>query len=332
MMDDAIRERHRSRVAALTADPPAQLGDEVRWAGHYAADAVLVKPDGGVLRGLAEIARFLDDPLTRPVETDLLQAERAGAGGYAIAAYRTVGPTAQAGTTLTIYSGPPTAPVIGVQVYGPTLQPRSLDEWKECRSTIDRFDRLLVDVRKYGFTLLTGLLTAGAFAFVKLDTTPVPDAARVGISLVLMVLVLGLFTVDRYIEMLLRAAVTRARTLETALGLRLTHMLSSVAESVGTATWATWLYTLFVLSAIVPWVVSTATPWRSPLVIATTPGPARVVTILGLAFAVLLWIYHAWTRLGLRAGLGETTLRRAAAAALEEWKARLQAWKVRLGL
>ena len=80
-----------------------------------------------------------------------------------------------------------------------------------------RFDKLIVDVRKYGFTLITGLLTASAFAFVKLDSLSVPDAARIGVSLVLMVLVLGLFTVDRYLEIFLRSAVTRARALETTL-------------------------------------------------------------------------------------------------------------------
>src|SRR6516225_8736097 len=30
-----------------------------------------------------------------------------------------------------------------------------LDEWKECRLTIDRFDKILVDLRKVGFSFIT---------------------------------------------------------------------------------------------------------------------------------------------------------------------------------
>jgi hypothetical protein len=151
-----------------------------------------------------------------------------------------------------------------------------------------------------------------------------------------MVLVFGLFTVDRYIEMFLRAAVTRARALEAALDLRLTYMISSAADGAQTSTWATWLYTLFMLCAIVPWIVSTAQPWHSPLTIVVTPGPSRVVTVIGLAFTVLLWIYHAWTRLGLRAGLESTTKLRVLSQIIEERRAAvgrlMEQARVRFGL
>jgi hypothetical protein len=258
---------------------------------------------------LAQIAAYLNDQTARPTELELLQAERRGPGGYTVAAYKTAGHPPSTGTAFTAYTESAGTLLVSADVYAGVLVPRALDEWKECRTSIDRFDKLIVDVRKYGFTLITGLLTASAFAFVKLDSVPVPDAARVGVSLVLMVLVLGLFTVDRYLEILLRSAVTRARILEIALDFRLTHMISNVAEGAGTSTWATWLYTFFMLSAIVPWVVSTTAPLKSPFTIATTPGPARVVTVIGLAFTASLWAYHAWTRLGLRAGLTETTKR-----------------------
>ena len=306
-MDAALQDRHRQRVATLNATPPAT--DAAAWTPHYAADALLVKPDGQVLRGLAQVVAYLNDQAARPVELELLQAERLGDSGYTVAVYKTAGHPPRTGTAFTVYTESAGALLVSADVYGGALLPRALDEWKECRTSIDRFDKLIVDVRKYGFTLITGLLTASAFAFVKLDSVSVPDAARVGVSLVLMVLVLGLFTVDRYLEIFLRSAVTRARALETALDFRLTRMISNVAEGAETSTWATWLYTFFMLCAIVPWVVATTDPWRSPLAIATTPGPARVVTFIGLAFTASLWIYHAWTRLGLRAGLAETTKR-----------------------
>lgn len=43
------------------------------------------------------------------------------------------------------------------------------NEWNECRCSIARFDTIIVDIRKYGFTLITGPLTADAFLFVKVS-------------------------------------------------------------------------------------------------------------------------------------------------------------------
>jgi hypothetical protein len=36
------------------------------------------------------------------------------------------------------------------------------DEWKECRTSIDRFDKLLVDLRKTGFGFITAIVGAAA--------------------------------------------------------------------------------------------------------------------------------------------------------------------------
>jgi hypothetical protein len=41
-------------------------------------------------------------------------------------------------------------------------------EWQKCRETADRLDGILVDLRKYGFTILTGLTTAGSFLSLSL--------------------------------------------------------------------------------------------------------------------------------------------------------------------
>ncbi len=39
----------------------------------------------------------------------------------------------------------------------------SRKEWEECFDQVDKFDGYLIDARKYGFTLITGLTTAGSF-------------------------------------------------------------------------------------------------------------------------------------------------------------------------
>jgi hypothetical protein len=88
-------------------------------------------------------------------------------------------------------------------------------EWSECRALIGRFDTILSDLRKYGFTLVTGLFTASALISGLSSTTTAPgDHAAVFIGI--MVLVLVLFFIDTYYETLLNGAVERALDLEHA--------------------------------------------------------------------------------------------------------------------
>lgn len=84
------------------------------------------------------------------------------------------------------------------------------EEWTECRQTIARFDTILIDLRKYGFTIITGLLTAGSF--LGFDT---PTASlQVGVIIVTMVLIVILYWMDIYYQNLLYGAVLRAIFLE----------------------------------------------------------------------------------------------------------------------
>jgi hypothetical protein len=85
----------------------------------------------------------------------------------------------------------------------------SLSEWQECRTTIGRFDTILADVRKYGFTLVTVLLAANA-----LVTTSNPVVDHVAAAIVVMLLLLVLFMIDNFYWALLQAAVGRALDIE----------------------------------------------------------------------------------------------------------------------
>lgn len=170
------------------------------------------------------------------------------------------------------------------------------DEWKECRTSIGRFDNYLVDLRKYGFTLITGLSTANYFWFhrpVDPSSGKCPTAAEVfpteaGVALVLTLLIAALFVVDRSYEVLLHAAVKRGIELETTCDAALTTRLSKVASRAKTDTWAAVIYGLFMLVAQIPWVLSSnaidAKILRAILVAAT-------LTILVLGF----W-YHLYTK------------------------------------
>jgi hypothetical protein len=83
------------------------------------------------------------------------------------------------------------------------------DEWKRSRDTIDRYAGVLTDLRKYGFTLITGILTAGSF----LGFSSTAALAQVAVIIVTMILVVVLYWLDTSYQSLLFGAVFRARYL-----------------------------------------------------------------------------------------------------------------------
>ena len=84
------------------------------------------------------------------------------------------------------------------------------EEWRECRDLIGRLDGTLADLRKYGFSLVTTLLTAGGIVTSLTNGRP----ARAVASEVIMVLVAALFGLDAYYSTALGGAVDRALNLE----------------------------------------------------------------------------------------------------------------------
>jgi hypothetical protein len=79
-----------------------------------------------------------------------------------------------------------------------------LTEWQECRATIGRLDGTIADLRKFGFSLVTVLITASSFQGERTRS----------VSIAIMTLIAALFAVDRYYTLLLNAAVERALDLE----------------------------------------------------------------------------------------------------------------------
>ena len=91
-----------------------------------------------------------------------------------------------------------------------------MSEWSECRKSIERFDTTIVDLRKYGFTLVTLLITAEAYFFTSGEA--MSFQSRAAASFVIMVLILALYIIDRCQENFLRGAVARACEIEQELG------------------------------------------------------------------------------------------------------------------
>ncbi|MBV8528912.1 MAG: hypothetical protein JOZ75_11390 [Candidatus Dormibacteraeota bacterium] len=157
-----------------------------------------------------------------------------------------------------------------------------LQEWSESRATLGRMDGIVADLRKYGFTLVTVLLTATA-----LITPADPVTDRVASSAVVMALILVLFLMDRYWWGLLREAAARASELEKELGgIVITQRLGAVATRISNTKAASAVYAVFVLVAFfvaLPTVVSHG-------------RPAGLAILLGLTCLALIAIValHCW--------------------------------------
>ena len=163
-----------------------------------------------------------------------------------------------------------------------------LTEWKECRSSIARFDQIIVDLRKYGFSIITGLLTADAFLLAKIEDLKAWQ--KVAIYIVLAVLIYALFTVDRCFEIFLRGAVERAMQLEQAHALAITVVISEKSFLARTDTWGKQVYSLFIIAAGVPSIASIFSTAKNGKLPNLTP--ILIILALTLFFLGLVLVYH----------------------------------------
>lgn len=129
-------------------------------------------------------------------------------------------------------------------------------EWQQARVTIQQFDKMVLAIRKYGFSFISILLTANGFL---LGAMPPSAGVIAGIEAALLVLIFSLFRLDRMHEIFVRAAVLRAMRLEEELGMGLTRTISYWSATSITATWGTTLYVLFSTAAFLLCSVAIAT-------------------------------------------------------------------------
>lgn len=151
----------------------------------------------------------------------------------------------------------------------PTLQPLPpvyetlRDEWKESRVTIDRFDKISIDLRKYGFSLVTLIITGTSIVFNAAQVTnPLP---LVIVPIAIFILLLGLFFADSYYQVLLLAAILHSRQLENVhkevvnslgvgnfyFGLNLTNFLEDKVQKSKAYTYTIAIYFLFLFTGFI---------------------------------------------------------------------------------
>lgn len=87
------------------------------------------------------------------------------------------------------------------------------EEWKETRNSIARFDTISVDLRKYGFSLISTIITASVFFLGTKQPESLLPIVLAPASI--MILICGLFLADMYNEVLLLGCVIRAKNLES---------------------------------------------------------------------------------------------------------------------
>ena len=98
-------------------------------------------------------------------------------------------------------------------------------EWGECRTTIGRFDVYITDLRKYGFTFITGLLATTGF-LTRTGSETFTPVVKLGVLFTTLALIVVLSFLDQQYRLLQRSATIRARILEHALNMDLTSAMA----------------------------------------------------------------------------------------------------------
>ncbi len=137
--------------------------------------------------------------------------------------------------------------------------PNLITEWQAARTILLETDGRLLDLRKVGFSVLTGLLAVSAFLLPSNQLAPVsgsvtvfPETIKFAILAVVLILVIAFQMLDRNFQVLQQAAATRAMVIERELDLELTEIISSRYS----VNWVRWfMAAVYGLYAVGVWVL-----------------------------------------------------------------------------
>jgi hypothetical protein len=124
-----------------------------------------------------------------------------------------------------------------------------LEEWKQARHVLEFFDDKLHDLRKYGFGLVTALLTAEGILIPKTGDD-VPVQIKFAVFFVTLLLILAVHLIDHNYRVYQRAANMRARVLERNLNLELSDTITDRYRSsvINLRVWS--LYVIFIAGVL----------------------------------------------------------------------------------
>jgi hypothetical protein len=97
----------------------------------------------------------------------------------------------------------------------------ALEEWKETRAVLARFDEYQHDLRKYGFIFLASLLTADSFQ----TYLALPEFTKCMLLVITIAFIVALRLLDHNYQNFLDTAVIRSRVLEVSLNIELSETI-----------------------------------------------------------------------------------------------------------
>jgi hypothetical protein len=178
-----------------------------------------------------------------------------------------------------------------------------VEEWKTATETSQKFDEFLVDLRKYGFTILTGLITAGSFLGFSFSEQPTADLIKssllhFGVIYVTLLLVVILFWLDVYYQNLLYGSVLRCRFLEFfRLGYRLSVYISGLytgsrMNNVLYSMYFGFLIGVFIMGVIVAAIIDQGTFTKGSRGILNQSGFQILLVIFALCLVAMGYIIY----------------------------------------
>jgi hypothetical protein len=166
----------------------------------------------------------------------------------------------------------------------------SLTEWQAARDILDKFDERLHDLRKVGFSFITGLLTADT-----LFTIEASGSWRLAALVATLFLIVPLDLVDRNYRVFQSAAAIRAQILERRNRMDLTQMIARMVETAHVGYFFEAVYVVFALAVlllgwiVLPTTISSPAYWLIFLVVS-------ICTVFAVWFSYWLkdWGWGVW--------------------------------------
>jgi hypothetical protein len=189
-----------------------------------------------------------------------------------------------------------------------TASSPQLEEWKAARDVVAAFDDRLDGLRRYGFTFITGLLTAQSLLESNLilgtsstGTNIVQPSVKVAVILATMILIIALRLLDRGYIVQQKAAIKRAIGIEKCLNLGLTETIFDAYHQDRLWLFIPVLYGLFAVGAgLLGWFLIAGDSWAEYSIIAATL--ATLIWIVLIQLIRLEGILHTFDKLKVTKG------------------------------
>jgi hypothetical protein len=138
-----------------------------------------------------------------------------------------------------------------------------MDEWKEARGILARFDNNLHDLRKYSFTFITALLAANGLLSQSNQDAYVPPI-KATVLFATLGLIVGVKLLDQHYRLYEQAASLRARMLEARLDLDIT---TDIAIYYDVGSWWKYIQGLYYALVLLAGMVGVAILWHTGWVV-----------------------------------------------------------------